>query len=355
MSRKFDVSDPFSNKNLDIIFRLDVRYSNRIASRESSKLEFKENFNFGSLPKYARTMAAFSNNEGGYIVFGIGDNPRDLLGMSNDQFDKLEPERLTTELQKFFDPEIKWERYTYSYNDKLFGLIYTHECPVKPIISKQTVEQGEHIRESDIYYRYRAKNERIKYAELYAIIEERQTNNFQKWLDFIQTVAKIGVDNAAIIDLLEGTLSGPGGKLLISEKMIEKVKFIQEGRFDDTGGDPAIQVVAKAEVVDTNLIQPLMQVDKPVSINTPEIIYAFLDQKEVISPREYIKRMCYETSGYLPIYYFMKLSKISDNDVVNLLNSQSSRTQSRKKLLERITTTDKAGIKRVLVQHMRQE
>ena len=39
--------------------------------RESKKIEFKKRFSFGSLGRYARSMAAFANAEGGYIIFGI--------------------------------------------------------------------------------------------------------------------------------------------------------------------------------------------------------------------------------------------------------------------------------------------
>lgn len=59
--------------------------------RESNTVEFKENFNIGSASavKYAKTMAAYSNNRGGYIILGVSDNPRMLKGLSNNAFDNL--------------------------------------------------------------------------------------------------------------------------------------------------------------------------------------------------------------------------------------------------------------------------
>ena len=40
-----------------------------LRSRESNTVEFKESFNKGNTPKYAKIMAAYSNNRGGYIIY----------------------------------------------------------------------------------------------------------------------------------------------------------------------------------------------------------------------------------------------------------------------------------------------
>ena len=51
-----------------------------LKSRESNTVEFKESFNKSNTPKYAKTMAAYANNRGGYIIFGVKDNPRKIVG-----------------------------------------------------------------------------------------------------------------------------------------------------------------------------------------------------------------------------------------------------------------------------------
>lgn len=67
----------------------------KLKSRESNNIEFKESFNKSNFPKYAKTMAAYSNNRGGYIVFGITDKPRTIKGLQNDNFDNMEQETFT--------------------------------------------------------------------------------------------------------------------------------------------------------------------------------------------------------------------------------------------------------------------
>lgn len=59
--------DIFSDTKINKIFKCyNEQDPYKIISRESCTLEFKENFNKSSLAKYAKTMAAFANRDGGY-------------------------------------------------------------------------------------------------------------------------------------------------------------------------------------------------------------------------------------------------------------------------------------------------
>lgn len=62
--------------------------------REGQELEFKEHFNLAGLAYYFRDFAAFANNKGGFIIYGVTDAPRILKGLSESslqQFDKIDP------------------------------------------------------------------------------------------------------------------------------------------------------------------------------------------------------------------------------------------------------------------------
>jgi len=88
---KHATRDPFSDKNLGLIFKFDSAKPDRVLSRESTSLEFKEAFNWSNNSKYAKTMAGFANNSGGYIVFGVANRPRRAVGMRNARFDDIDP------------------------------------------------------------------------------------------------------------------------------------------------------------------------------------------------------------------------------------------------------------------------
>ena len=77
---------------------LETRADGKLIRREGQTLEFKENFNFNGMAEYLRDFAAFANNKGGYLVFGVKDRPRRAVGIkpaSKDQFDKIDPEMIT--------------------------------------------------------------------------------------------------------------------------------------------------------------------------------------------------------------------------------------------------------------------
>lgn len=78
----------------------------RIKARESQTLEFKETFAMGSFPQYAKTMASFANNRGGFILFGIKDTPRVMVGI-NKAFIELKQEKFTDALNALFAPAVQ--------------------------------------------------------------------------------------------------------------------------------------------------------------------------------------------------------------------------------------------------------
>ena len=70
---------------------------------ESRRLEFKEQFPGGK--QLAKTSIAFSNGGGGKIVFGVKNDPREIVGIANDKLFKLE-ERIANHILDNCEPTI---------------------------------------------------------------------------------------------------------------------------------------------------------------------------------------------------------------------------------------------------------
>ncbi len=126
----------------------------RVKSRERNNFEYKETFGFSSWAKYAKTMAAFANNQGGYILFGIKDSPREVKGV-NPAFNEF-----TESLNSLFSPEIIWECGTVDVEGISIGYIYTEEAIFKPVISLRS-ESSEKLTSGDVFYRYRGRSEKL--------------------------------------------------------------------------------------------------------------------------------------------------------------------------------------------------
>jgi len=327
---------PFSQKDLNEIFKISPVDPECVISRESSSLEFKESFGWASLPKYLKTSAAYANAKGGYVVFGIANKPHRLCGLSGanlKSFEDIDPEKMSRNFNEHFAPEIEWTIQEYELQGKVFGLLYIHEAKDKPVVC--TKDAGKELKESDIYYRYRGRSERIKYPELRAILEAKRETEQRLWMQHLENIARIGVREAGIFDLHTGSVTGSGGSFLIDESLLSQLSFIKEGEFSEVKGKPALKLIGHVEPLAGTVIGSGKKV-KLKGIRTADIVLSTLNQDNVPEPDEYIKQICFESTAFLPVYYFIKKSGMTLNKTVEVLEGVVSRSATRGKLIERL-------------------
>jgi len=92
--------------------RVDAKYPGRLSSRENSRPEYKESYNWGSRARYARTMEAFANNLGGFVVFGVKDSPRDLVGLASAGLDRIDTAKVAASACSEREPPTVGDRWT---------------------------------------------------------------------------------------------------------------------------------------------------------------------------------------------------------------------------------------------------
>ena len=222
--------------------------------REGQELEFKEQFNFAGLAEYFRDFAAFANNRGGYLVFGVKDAPRVLIGMSLksiDQFEKIDPERITGFLLDIFSADILWEPASIDIGDMQFGVFRVYEASTKPVIASKGEGKDQLIKNGDVYYRYGGRTQRIQYAELESIINKRVEQNNRYWLDLMAKIGRAGPANAAILDTEKALIEKDDTRVLVLDKdLAEKLKFVKEGEFVERGGAATLKLVGDVVAID---------------------------------------------------------------------------------------------------------
>ena len=243
----------------------------RVKSRERNNLEYKQSFGQLSWNKYAKTMASFANNIGGYIVFGVKNNPREVIGV-NPAFDSFEQERFTDFLNGLFSPEIIWDCGIVQIGDKMVGYIYTAESLEKPVVAIKS-EGSEKISSGDVYYRYRAKTEKIKYPEMKRLLEERERKAFERIYKLIETIKNSDTTNLGIINYSNGHFSTPYGvDVTIDKKLVvqvlKKAKYIKSGCLNEEEGAPVLKVTGTIDLADA----------VPVPDIEPDIQYPYLQK-----------------------------------------------------------------------------
>ena len=331
--------EPFSSKRLFRIFRVYDNNPEVLVTRESSTIEFKANFHLGrELDRYGKTIAAFANAKGGYIIFGVSNRPRKIIGMTNKKFVDLDPDKLTNYLNNKFSPEIFWKMHTHFIETKEIGIIYVDECSNKPVIAKS---DGDEIKEGDIFYRYRGRTERIKYPELLNIIEDNRQKVHHIWFKHLSRIAKIGAENAAIFDPHDGTVTGKSGQFVIDKSLLSKLRFIKEGEFKEVTGSPAIKIVGQAEVLTAgNVAAERIKVETKV-IHSSDLIDAFLKMQEVTNPIDYIIEICHGNTAYLPIYFFIRQTKLNLNDIIQKIKcTELCNLGVKSRLIDRLSQND---------------
>lgn len=332
---------PLALESLQKIFKVNPSTPDRINTRESSTVEFKETYNHGSMTTYFKAIASFANNVGGYLVFGIGDNPRTLLGLkgnSLEQFESLKVEDFSKKLLDYFSPEIRWEHTTFEFRNKRYGIIYIFPANKKPCICKKNSTEGKNaLKEGDIYYRYGGRSARIQYPELRAIIEEERKSEEQMWIRLVRNIAKIGVENAALLDLESGEITGKGGTILIDSDLVSKVAFIKEGEFVETKGEPTLRLIGDVKELHTGKVVVKEHTQEIAKAIEPEdIVRAFLQNEGFCNPEEYIKVICAAPTANYPIYFSLHCSNFSLEDAILLAEKITSRSVAKKTLIKRL-------------------
>ena len=335
--------NPLDESELFKIFKTSTEYPDRLIKREDRNHEFKTSFNIANAATYLKTIAAFANNEGGYIIFGVQDKPHIMLGLDEkglNRFSTLPVEKFTQIMHDYFSPDIEWTNCIYEYRNLSFGIIYIYPAKVKPIICKKSydcsTEQKYSLKESDIYYRYGGRTERIKYPELQRIIDEKRAIEERQWMRFLFDAARVGVENACIIDLTKGEISGAGGRIVIDDDLLKKISFIKEGEFVEKAGAPTLRLIGNVQPIETGKMVVAATKNVIKAIEQTDIVESFLNDEQVENAIDYIKRICSSTSGNLPVYHYLRLCGKSKEDIINELDDMTVRGNAKKTLISRL-------------------
>ena len=272
------MQNPLSEDVLLNLIRVDSNL--KVMTREGSTIEFKESYYHGNRNCYTKTMAAFANNRGGYIIFGIKDRPRELLGLDEKrltQFEEMKIEEFTQSLNDYFSPEIEWDVATFRIAGLNVGLIYVFEIQNKPCICKKSFDASNKkysIKEGDIYYRYRGRSERIHYPELIYLLNTQRENEAKAWMNHLEKILHAGPTNIATIDLNNMDLDITSGKGFVLDKSLAKellatIKLIRQGEFTEIGGKPTLRLIGNLTLaeeievpdVDINIAYPFILKD----------------------------------------------------------------------------------------------
>lgn len=222
---------------------------------ESTRIEYKESFQPINYANYFKTMMAFANNRGGTIFFGVKDNPREVVGLSEDSsFHKIKPELLSQNINKYFSKAPKYMLGSFDVDENTtIGYINIKEERYKPIICKCNFDNV--LKEGAIYYRYNGTTKLIEYGEINHMINEIKENERRELLSSMQTILRYGPENTRILRTDTGELDyGENVKIIVDAQLLQDLRkashFIDSASISEVGRE-TIKVVGSIEPANT--------------------------------------------------------------------------------------------------------
>lgn len=291
------------NLSLDALYDFfQVNDLNILQRRESSTVEFKTDFEWSSREKrikYIKSMVAFANSKGGYLMFGIGKSPHNICGCEG--FDLVDSAEITNEIANYFHCEVVFQKTTYIVNSKKIGIIYIPPSEDAPIICIK-IFHGEKqrviLQESSIYYRYSAKSDLIRAGDLVNLISRVKERINQKWMSSLSQIGNLGIENIGILNTENGLLKVKDSTFLLDNKLLKGMKLINKYS-ERVDGEPGLRIIGEIEGA-------AKVINRNITIEEYSIIQEFLERTFDYDYASILERLPNLTSYQYPFIYFLK-------------------------------------------------
>ncbi len=296
-----------------------------VKSRESAKLDFKQSFNWANSAEYTKTMVAFANNQGGYLIFGVKDKPRTIIGLSGTSFEDLTSEKISEYIRSYFSTGIDYEFESVEFNGKQLGWIYTRAASVRPVIC--TKNSGKELRDGTIYFRNGARSESVNSTNLQQMLSEQKRKESDRWMSFFNNATRVGIENAAILSLNDGVVTAPGGTVIIDENIMKDLKFIKEGEFNEKKGAPALRIVGSVNTGSARVIEKIIDPDikYPLTIKAVGLQLGFTPEGSAgPNALALVKVYNLQTEEYMHVFNIGDGYKKYSQEVVDILKNKST-------------------------------
>jgi hypothetical protein len=243
-----------SNKSIEDMMHLKVNSETlRTSNHECEHREFKSAFSSKDIARYAKTMAAFANKDGGVIFFGVKSSPHELIGETQSPDDVT----FSNHIKEHFEPEIRFSLQSRNYHGVRLLVVLVYPAIDKPVICRKEVAIMEHgkpnkviLRQGAIYYRYSSSTDEIKYAELRKILDEQVQRVFKSLVSSITLLNTVGYDKAAIVNAEELSGDNKTASVYITTETAKNLNWIDKGKFVENPeeGENAFYVVKHVQI-----------------------------------------------------------------------------------------------------------
>ncbi|MDV7338791.1 ATP-binding protein [Terasakiella sp. A23] len=298
----------------------------KIAVSETSTVEGKESFNWGSADKYCKTLAGMANNKGGYLLFGVKDGSFEIVGIDKDRMEKFDLKRANEFITRNFNQALELDKGSFEIGGKTIGVLYVQSSINRPVICRM---DNKTLKSGAIYYRYPGETREIQAPELEVLLTERDVIAEQSLIKMVSKIGSIGTSNSAVINLQNGVVEGEKSSFIMDESLLDKVKFVSQGHFDEDEGAPALKLIGDVRP----LKEGSLTVEQTVigSINERNLWAAFLGQENNFNNKACIQAQTHLQPVWLPIYYFAVLEGLNLEGLIKMIETAETPYEGKRK------------------------
>lgn len=295
---------------------------------ESEQHECKQDFDPKKLTPVVRAIAALANNKGGYLFFGVVNAGFRVEGVGG-AFARTDIVEVMNKVKAHLSPTPSiTDKGTIELDGRSVGFMRVERHPDRPVI---VYRDGEGLNEGEILYRYPGQSSRIKFGDLRAMLDERDRRAQVALAKATGALAEVGTSNAMILDTDKHTIDADGRTILLDEKLVDQIKFIKEGEFDEKSGAPTLRLIGEVKTVSVG--GPAVKSISREAIFQEHILDAFLNSEAVEHPFQFIVAGLAQSRLWLPIFFFARTTGRSNEQIGSEIAAQKIAQQGKKKLL----------------------
>jgi cell fate (sporulation/competence/biofilm development) regulator YmcA (YheA/YmcA/DUF963 family) len=297
-----------------------------LSGGESHEHECKQGFDPKKLTPIVRAVAAFANNRGGYVFFGISNKGFCVDGIDG-VFADTDIVQITEKVKAHLSPTPNIAaKGTIEFDGKVVGFIRIEKHQDRHVI---VYRDGEGLNEGEILFRYPGQSARIKFGDLRTMLDDRDRRAQVALAKAAGQIADVGTSNALILETEKNVIDAHGRSILIDEELAQSINFVKEGQFATEAGAPTLKLVGEVSSLNKRIVRE--------AIFQEHILEDFLLQQKVDQPAQYIRAGLAQSRQWLPIFYFARLAGQANVEVAKMVSELKASQKAKKKvLLERL-------------------
>lgn len=231
----------------ELLQRLEIVPHNggfRVNARESPILEFKLKYDLPHFKKCLKTIAAFANRNGGYIVFGVRDKPRILEGINGQEIDEG---IISTHMVNSLSPPPDFAVKIVDVHEKKLAVIWISPILKPSVISLKRLEgaagEGPMIEQGVVYIRRGGQTAPISGEEFTQLLGKRDDTIQKMIFSYFEKGKSIGFEKAIVATHAPTAENAQGMNFFIPKEAAKGLNIIDRARLVEDAGAPAYEIL----------------------------------------------------------------------------------------------------------------